>query len=224
MLIYADLGAAMRFGTRVRFKSVLAAEIAAQLAWIGLDGGDRVGGFLKTPHGLKSHPMSRSTAQLLQFLKAVAEATSSELPQDESEEMPLGAVIDRMRHVTRPGALVFLVSDFAGFDERAEKALRRLSLHAHVTNIFVYDQLDAMLPTGRQRISDGVESIALGALSRAELEGYARAFEERRDRLERICRTRAMAFHTVATIAADAPQSVIKPHRKAPHRERRIAA
>lgn len=223
VLIYADLGAAMRFGTRVRFKSVLAAEIAAQLAWIGLDGGDRVGGFLKTPHGIKSHPMSRSTSQLLQFLKAISEATTCELPEEDAAELPLGAMIDRIRHVCRPGTLVFLISDFADFDERAEKALRRLSMHAHVTNIFVYDQLDAMLPTGRQRISDGIDSIALSALSKADLEGYARAFADRRERLERICRTRAMAFHEVAT--GDAPQSVIKPHRKAPsNREKRIAA
>ena len=38
-----DLRAMMQFGTKNRFKAHLAAEIAAMLAWVGIDGGDRVG-------------------------------------------------------------------------------------------------------------------------------------------------------------------------------------
>jgi len=225
VLILADLGASMRFGTRVKFKSVLAAEIAASLAWVGLDGGDRVGGFIATPQGVRTHQMSRSMSQLLQFLKLLAEATSAEIPDEAPEPVPLAATLDRLRHVSRPGTLVFVISDFADFDERTEKSLRRLSLHAHVTNIMVYDQLDMMLPHGRQRISDGIEAVALGALSRADLDAYAHAFADRRERLQTLCRTRGMAFHALTT--ADPAANVLAPHRKAAARqspELRIAA
>lgn len=212
VLILADLGPSMRFGTRVRFKSVLAAEIAAQLAWVGLDGGDRVGGFIVTADGVKTQPMSRSSASLLQFLKALAEATAEEVPEGDVPDVPLDVTLDRLRQVSRPGTLVFVISDFAAFDEKAERALRRLSLHAHVTNILVYDQLDTMLPAGRQRISDGLEAVALGALSKKQLDDYAKGFADRRERIERLCQTRGMAFHAMAT--SDDPRAVLQPHQR----------
>ena len=149
---------------------------------------------------------------LLQFLKALAEATQEEVPEGEVPEVALDVTLDRLRHVSRPGTLVFVISDVAGFDEKAERALRRLSLHAHVTNILVYDQLDTMLPAGRQRISDGLEAVALGALSRKQLDDYAQAFADRRERIERLCQTRGMAFHALAT--SDDPRAVLQPHQK----------
>ncbi len=44
VLLLVDLGASMRFGTRVAFKSVLAARAAALLGWAAVGHGDRVGG------------------------------------------------------------------------------------------------------------------------------------------------------------------------------------
>ena len=41
-----DLGSGMRFGTRVAFKSVIAAQASALLAWAAADQGDRVGGLV----------------------------------------------------------------------------------------------------------------------------------------------------------------------------------
>src|SRR5512142_1555880 len=43
LLLAIDLNAGMRFGTRVRFKSVQAARAAALLAWMAAAAGDRVG-------------------------------------------------------------------------------------------------------------------------------------------------------------------------------------
>jgi len=226
VLILADLRASMRFGTRVQFKSVLAATIAAELAWVGIDGGDRVGGFILLPDGVKSFPATRNTAAMLRLLKALSEGTKPEdVPDGESEELPLHTAVDRLRQVSRPGTLVFIVSDFADFDERTERAIKRLSLHAHVTNVLVYDQLDTMLPHGNQRISDGDHVTLLSALRRSSIEDHARMFQDRRDRLERICRQRGMSFLAIPTSAS--ARDVLVPHRKgaaARTRRERIAA
>src|SRR5580765_590341 len=45
-LIVVDQSRAMFFGSRVRMKSVAAAECAALLAWHSVDAGDRVGGLV----------------------------------------------------------------------------------------------------------------------------------------------------------------------------------
>lgn len=147
VLILADLRASMHFGTRVQFKSVLAATIAAELAWVGIDGGDRVGGFILLPSGVTSFPATRNTSAMLRLLKVLSEGTKADdEPGGETMELPLHSAVDRLRQVSRPGTLVFIVSDFADFDERTARAIKRLSLHAHVTNVLVYDQLDTMLP------------------------------------------------------------------------------
>ncbi|WP_116134970.1 DUF58 domain-containing protein [Tropicimonas sp. IMCC34043] len=209
VLILADLRAAMQFGTRVRFKSVLAATIAAELAWVGIDGGDRVGGFLLRPGGSDSFPATRNTAAILRFLKALSAATQ---PAAAQEEPPLHTAIDRLRHVSRPGTLVFLISDFADYDERTERAIKRLSMHAHVSNLLIYDQLDAMLPHGAQRISDGEAVTLLSALPRAAIEAHASAFEARKARIETLSRQRGMAFLALPTSAP--PGAALSPHRR----------
>jgi uncharacterized protein (DUF58 family) len=226
VLILADLRASMHFGTRTQFKSVLAATIAAELAWVGIDGGDRVGGFILLLIGVRSFPATRNTSAMLRLLKALSEGTK---PEDESDgeavELPLHAAVDRLRQVSRPGTLVFIVSDFTDFDERTERAIKRLSLHAHVTNVLVYDQLDAMLPHGNQRISDGDHVTVLAALGSASIEDHARRFRDRRDRLERICRQRGMSFLAIPTTAS--ARDVLVPHRKgaaARNRRERIVA
>jgi uncharacterized protein (DUF58 family) len=213
VLILVDLRASMHFGTRVQFKSVLAATVAAELAWVGIDGGDRIGGFILLPNGVRSFPATRNTSAMLRLLKALSEGTKPEDEQDgEAIELPLHTAVDRLRQVSRPGTLVFIVSDFADFDERTERAIKRLSLHAHVTNVLVYDQLDTMLPHGNQRISDGEHVTLLAALGRASIENHARMFRDRRDRLERICRQRGMSFLAIPTSAS--ARDVLVPHRK----------
>lgn len=234
VLILTDLRSSMRFGTRVQFKSVLAATIAAELAWVGIDGGDRVGGFILLPQAVRSFPATRNTSAMLRLLKGLSEGTEA---QEDSAvdtpaardgapvEMPLHAAVERLRHVSRPGTLVFIISDFADFDERTERAIKRLSMHAHVTNVLVYDQLDTMLPHGSQRISDGDHVTLLSALGSSSIENHARLFRERRERLERICRQRGMSFIAIPTSAS--ARDILIPHRKgkAPRtRRERIAA
>lgn len=231
VLILADLRSSMQFGTRVQFKSVLAATIGAALGWVGIDGGDRVGGFILLPSGMKSFPASRNTSGMLRFLRGLSDGTAAEddrdvsTTQDDRGEVPLHLAIDRLRQVSRPGTLVFIVSDFIDYDERTERAIKKLSQRAHVTNVLVFDQLDTMLPHGNQRISDGDHVTVLAALGRQKIDEHARRFQLRRERLERICRQRGMSFLAVPT--SGSVRDVLVPHRKASsagHRRERVAA
>lgn len=213
VLILVDLRASMRFGTQVQFKSVLASTIAAELAWVGIDGGDRVGGFILQPNGVQSFPATRNTSAMLRFLRALSDSTLPyESTDDETAEAPLRFAVDRLRQVTRPGTLVFIASDYADFDEDTERAIKRLALRAHVTNLLVYDQLDTMLPHGNQRISDGDRVTMLATLGRESIEEHARTFLEKRERLQRICRQRGMSFLAIPTSAS--ARDVLAPHRR----------
>ena len=128
-------------------------------------------------------------------------------------EVPLQRALRQLRHTSRPGTLLFIVSDFSDFDTQAEDELKRLSLRGHVTNILVYDRLDAALPArGDYRVSDGDSVIALPGLGTTQLRDYQQAFHGRRERLETLSRQRRMAFMALAT--GDDPKTVLTPHRK----------
>lgn len=211
VFVLLDCRRMMHFGTRVRFKSVLAAQVAAMLCWVGVDGGDRVGGFVLDQRGLHDYPATRSTSGILAFMRAMSDATDPQASAGVAEPS-LSHGVRRMRRVCRPGTLAFIVSDYADFDEIAQAEINRLSVHAHVTNILVYDQLDEMLPyRGDYRISDGQGVASLAQLDSKYRNAHALAFTGRREALETMSRKRAMAFHALAT--GSEPVSILHPHR-----------
>ncbi|KIC39047.1 hypothetical protein RA27_17995 [Ruegeria sp. ANG-R] len=203
--ILLDLRAMMQFGTRVRFKSNLAAEIAAMLAWVGHDGGDRVGGLVLTRDGVMDFRAERTRRAVLRFLEKIAEQTDPEIaPQ---AEVTLAKGIRRLRRVCRPGTLAFVISDFNDFDDSAAKELRRLSNTAHVTNIQISDPLDVALPPNGGRISDGHTATSLSSIGKGDLQAYADHYAARQARLSQVSRQNAMALHHLQT--SDDPAQIL---------------
>ncbi|ASJ75676.1 DUF58 domain-containing protein [Granulosicoccus antarcticus] len=227
--VLIDCRRMMQFGSRVRFKSVLAAHMASMLCWVGIDDGDRVGGFLLTPTGLKSFPASRSRSSMLAFLHAISDATQivessgNSTQAEENSEPSLAHALVRLRKACLPGTLAFVITDFSDFDAAAETELKRLSVRAHVTNLLVYDPLDAKLPTqGDYRVSDGNQVLSLEQLNITQSEAHEMAFATRKERVAQLSRQRSMAFLSVST--ADKPESVLHPHRKHARRAHTLGA
>ena len=215
VLVLMDARAFMRFGTRACFKSVLAAKAAAVLAWTSMDGGDRVGGLLVTPYALKVFSAERSRSRVLGFVKGMAEATQVGFGAEPPEAEPsLAEAFARLRHAARPGTLVFIVSDFHDFDGEAAKELNRLSHHAHITNVFIYDALEAATPArGAYPVSDGEAVATLEADRDAVRQAYARRFAMRREAVEEAARSRGMSFLMLRT--GDDPAEALHPERLA---------
>ncbi|MQT14988.1 DUF58 domain-containing protein [Segnochrobactrum spirostomi] len=213
VLIVLDARSAMRFGTRDTFKSVLAAKCAAILTWIAIEGGDRVGGLVVAPSGIRMSPPQRSRARTLGFVKAMADATQEGFGREPPNVEPsLTDALARIRRSIRSGTLVFVVSDFHDFDERTARELTRLSLHAPVTNVFIFDGLEAEAPQrGQYRVSDGRAVAALNADSRAVRDAYAVRFATRRAAVETVCRQRGMTFLPIQT--GQDPGDLLHPER-----------
>ena len=219
VLILTDARARMRFGTRGSFKSVLAAEAAAVLSWVGIAGGDRVGGVVLAPSAVGAYKPERSRRRILNFVRAIADATAERAGPvgGPAGEPSLAEALARMRALARPGTLVFLVSDFADFDEHAVRELERLAMDSHVTGLFVYDRLEAAMPDpGRYPVTDGVRIARLEADDEAARAAHARRFAAHHDHVERAFRERGMTFLDLAT--GTDPADVLHPERLRPPR------
>ncbi|OSP55974.1 DUF58 domain-containing protein [Pseudoruegeria sp. SK021] len=211
VFILLDLRTMMRFGTRKRFKSCLAGELAALLAWVGHDGGDRVGGFVLTASGVTEFPAARTRTALLTFLHAISDASRMPGPEDAptTDEPALHLALRKMRHVCRPGTLAFVISDFSDREAQMQTEIQRLARRAHVTLLFVSDPMETRLPDKGGRLSDGSRLLAVDRIGKAGRMGHTAAFQARREMLETLTRKRGLAFVPVSTL--DEPTSILRP-------------
>ena len=108
--------------------------------------------------------------------------------------------LSRLRRVARPGALVFVISDFRELDPGAERHLGRMARHASIVLIAIHDPIEAELPPpGRYRVTDGRNNVLLDSSGADARERYRQRFAERRDALHGLCRRHGMSLIPVAT-------------------------
>ena len=186
VILLVDLGASMFFGTRTAFKSVLAAETAALIAWAAMRGGDRVGALVAgRSHHLELEPVSGRRG-VLRVLRARA-ALSRQASDDEEQQIKLCDSLLRARHVARPGSLLVVISDFYGLDEEAAGHLSRMRQHNDMLACWIHDRLEIEPPPpGRYGISDGWQTATLDTVSRRARARYAASFGAR---FEALCAT-----------------------------------
>ena len=183
VIILVDLGASMFFGTRTAYKSVLAAEIAALIAWAAMHGGDRIGALVA---GRSAHMEIKPVAGrrgVLRVLRALA-TLSQPAAQEQEQQITLSGSLMRARQVARPGSLLVIISDFYGLDTNAEGQLTRMRQHNDMLAIWVHDRLEREPPPpGRYAVSDGWQTATLDTISKRSRERYAASFAARFEHL-----------------------------------------
>ncbi len=194
---------AMHFGTKVAFKSVVAAQTAALLGWASHARGDRVGGivFAEGDH-VELRPKGGRTG-ILQLLNVLAHR-SRKTPEKPSELSSSAAsfrlALNRVLKAARPGSLIFLLSDFRGWDQQVKTVLLRLGAHHEVVALFLYDQVEHMAPPpGSYPVTDGHTHGIWRTYSSQVVENYAQAFQTRYEEVRRLCQSRGIGFIPLAT-------------------------
>ncbi len=209
VFVWIDLRAAMHFATRGKYKSVIAAELAAMIAWSALNNGDRVGGVIfsdKEHHELK--PQRGKTAVLRLINRIVNHAAWLEPTAEETDKQSLGYALLRLRRVARPGSLIFLISDFRHLDADAEVQLSRLSKHNEAVMLFVHDRLEkALPPAGRYKVSDGGREFLVDTFNHHLVRQYQQQFQTRSDQLLRLAKSNRMIL--LPCMTDDEPLSVL---------------
>jgi uncharacterized protein (DUF58 family) len=189
VLLCVDLCRTMFFGTRTCFKSVLAAKLAALLAWSSVHHGDRVGGLLfSETHHLEFRP-KRGKAAALHLIQQLASHPAWSAQGKTTNGHGAGSeALNRLRHVTRPGSLVILVSDFRFLDDSCRIHLSQLARHNDVVLLFTHDPLEHELPpSGRYRLTDGDTEVNLDSANAANRDQYARRFTRHHEELVNLC-------------------------------------
>jgi len=196
VFISVDHRAAMHFATRGVFKSVLAAKLAALLAWTAQHHGDRIGGQLFSEHNCRELKPQNGRHAVLQFLHALVQPE-----QPGVNRVSLEHALARLSQHARPGSVVYIISDFRGFNDQAETYLVKLSQHCAVVLIFVYDPLESNLPIkGHYRFTDDTRDVVIDTADQQRLISYRQRFAQRLQRLETVAQKTAITLIQCSTV------------------------
>lgn len=182
VVILTDFNSSMYFGTRIAFKSVVAARLAAVLAWTAAKQGDRVGGFLfsaQTHHEFT--PRSRQTG-VLPLLASLSQYTQHDGVNsvNSSDPRSFSHALLRMRRVAKPGSILVLISDFYHIDEDTEQHLSRLRSHNDVLAYHICDPLELAPPPPQQyAMTDGQHELLVDTTLDSVRFGYQFYCEQR---------------------------------------------
>lgn len=212
VILAVDLQQSMHFATRGVFKSVLAAKLAALLAWQALKQGDRLGGMVfSDDEHLEVRPQS-GRAAVLSFLFQIANHGSWKKRGEVTHASTgMADLLTRLRRVARPGSQVTLISDFFDLKESDFHHLRELARHCDLRFISLYDRLEAKLPEpGNYMMTDGDKWLNFNTEGKQVREQYHERFVERRELLFDICQRYSISL-TEATTADDPLELLQKP-------------
>ena len=147
VMLVVDLSGSERFGTRKRFKSELASELAAVLAMSAIRNNDRVGTLLFTDrveHVVPPRKGRRHALRLMRDLLAYE-------PKGRGTDVALAT--DYLNKMLSHKAIIFVVSDF--MSEAIERPLKLLAQRHDVVAVTVEDPSELELPDiGLARLTD----------------------------------------------------------------------
>ena len=188
VILLVDFSPSMYFGTHIAFKSVIAAQLAALIAWTGAIQGDRVGGLL---YSATSHheflPRSRQ-AGVLTLLKQLALYTQQYAQHTNIGKITLTTALSKLQKVIKPGSILTLISDLYTLDNDSELLLRRLRQHNDIIIYWVNDQLElAPPPPNYYAITNGIQSQMLDMTDTNTYNTYQQYCDTRRQEIHNYC-------------------------------------
>jgi uncharacterized protein (DUF58 family) len=174
VLIYVDLTSSMHFGTQLLYKSVQSLHAAALITFSALSRGDKVGCMAvsnsqdieRKPKSTAKHALSM-LSQIVDLQQAAVRApinvgkNTNETRLASSHPESATQLMNQLSMLAKPGALVYVISDFSTFTKNAFTVLGKINRHCEVRPMRVYDPFEIALPkvSGIQDVlvSNGVD-------------------------------------------------------------------
>lgn len=199
-LIVVDQSQNMFFGSKLRLKSVAAAELAGRIAWQNLAAGDRVGGVIIGNEGQNVHRPYRTKKSVARFLNDVA-LFNNKLGRsqvDASSSVNEGML--RTRRLTHTNYRIFVLSDFTGDLEIWREHLHQLARHNQVVVVHIHDPLEEQLPPADHYVvTDGADRLQFYTGDRNLRQRYAERFQAHTEALMSLCAHDAMRYIGIQT-------------------------
>jgi uncharacterized protein (DUF58 family) len=201
-ILFTDFSPSMYFGTRIAFKSVIAARLSALLSWTAIKQGDRVGGLMFSSHNHSEFTPRSREAGVLPILASLCQYTKG---AENDVDFVVGQAnfnqaLQRLRRVTRPGSIIVLISDFYHLDADSERHLSRLRAHNDILAYHVCDPLELAPPIPqRYAITNGQEDMLLDTTQISVKKAYSDYCDKRLYELKAIMKRNQIQYVQVTS-------------------------
>ncbi|KTC70249.1 hypothetical protein Lbir_1832 [Legionella birminghamensis] len=188
VVIVTDFNPSMYFGTRKAFKSVVAARLAALIAWTTVKQGDKIGALLYSSARHNEFIPRAREAGVLPILASLMDYTNQvdEMMSDHSP-LPLSEGLLRLRRVVKPGSIIVLISDFYHLNQDAEKHLSRLHEHNDILAYHICDPLELSSPVpALYAMTDGRQELLLDTANTQVKADYQQWCDQRQAALQSV--------------------------------------
>lgn len=173
--IAVDQRSSMFFGSRGKMKSVIAAEIAALVAWRVSNTGDRIGALVFSDELIKAVPAKRGRQHVVALLSEIVKQ-NHQLKSGRADKDPtrsLNNMLMKLDNLCDHNALIIHIGDGAGWNDKSTDLVKKLRQHNEVIAFDVFDPLERDLPTMSQMVvSDGQYQIEVATAERSMQEKY----------------------------------------------------
>lgn len=179
LLILLDRNPSMRFGTRVRFKSVQAARAAALAAWYAIKAGERIG---LVAFG-ENHSLQRPRGGVRGALDVCGMlAKCDAVPSNQSQ--PLSQALQHVIKLQHGANRALLISDGQSSDAPARDRLLEMMRHTAVRLLIVADVMELQaVPPGSYPIEHDGQRRQLALHSLPQREAFQHSLGEGQARL-----------------------------------------
>ena len=215
ILLWLDLSSSMMFATRNKFKSVIASEIAALIAWSAATNNDRIGGLIfSADEHIEIKPRRGKTAALdfigrctkhsawnnHKWITQKTGAQSAAKRSDPEQTPDKTDAVSRLRSVTHPGSLIFMISDFRDMNEKTFAHIANISRNNDIIMIKITDPIEIDLPaSGSYKLTDGVNELQIQTSSRKTRDEYHRRYLEHDQQLKKFSRQNRIHLIDIST-------------------------
>ncbi len=209
VLLWVDYRSPMFFATRQHYKAVAAAKAASLIAWSAAHHGDRLGGLIFSADQHVELRPSRGKSASLHFIRQLAQHSAWDNTQSHALAQSATESLARLQRVSKPGSLIFLLSDFRDIDALAWSRISLMSRHSDLIMIGIDDPLEQTLPpAGIYRVSNGEQSLDLNTYNTAQRQAYQQRYLQHQDALRNQCRK--LGAHWLHLSTQDDPLRVLQ--------------
>ncbi len=183
--LIVDFTSSMRFGTQVAFKSVVAAEAAAAIAWSAHSQGDLISVIGVCDDGVRHNKLASSSEALIKQLDMLAKLNSNDRAGEQQTTFALADALSFVVKKLRTGDLAVVLSDFQDQSQRCNKALEYLSHRQSLILVWVQDSIEQQaLPAGHFPITDGLQYATLHLTSPGRRKKLQKLLDRRNQTIE----------------------------------------
>lgn len=197
VLLMVDLSGSGNFGSQNQFKTEVAAELAAVLAFSAIRNNDRIGLLTFTDCIEKYLPPKKQSQYGMQIIREILYGRA------QGKKTNLTLALEHIMKITRRRCVIFLISDF--MDRGFEKALRLVSKKHDLIAFEVHDALELGIPSSGLMMFEDPETgeeCLVDAGNRRFREAYQRGQVSRREALEKLFKACGIDHVPIATNAS----------------------